>query len=238
MRYAIATGLLLIASTFSFANNANSLQPFEATYETNYKIMSARGDRKLEALPDGRWRMQNNASVLAVDVLERSTFELNNGAVKSHSYDFTNPFNRDRSLSLAFDWKENTATNLGTKLKIPLAPNVYDKLSYQAQMQIDVCAHPDKFPGKNYTVVDRKKLKTYRVEMIGRETLKTPAGNLNTIHLRQFRPDKKDDKDTQIWLAADWQCLLVRLDQEDGGETVSLKLVKGKIGGVDIKEKQ
>jgi len=232
MPYKIITSALLLASALT---SAADLRSFDATYETSYKFMTARGERKLDALPDGRWKMQNNARVMMVNVVERSTFKLVDGNVNSLTYDFINPLSEDRSLSLAFDWNDNNATNLGSKIKIPLAPGVYDKLSYQVQMQLDVCANPDKFAGKNYTLVDRNKLKTYRVELVGREVSKTPAGMLTTIHLKQFRPEKRDGKDTQIWLAADWQCLLVRLDQFDGGELISLKLVNAKVGGADVK---
>lgn len=233
----IRIGLCALLIGFATAGIAAEPRVFEATYETSYGFLSARGERRLEALPDGRWKMQNNARVMMMDVIERSTFTLPGGRVNPLSYDFTNPLSQDRSMSLGFDWPNNTVTNLGNKKTLPLAPGVYDKLSYQLQMQMDVCANPDKFAGENYTIVDRNKLKTYRVEAVGRDVQKTPAGMLTTIHLKQFRPDKPDGKDTQIWLAADYHCLLVRLDQYDGNDVISLKLVKAKVAGVDVKEK-
>jgi hypothetical protein len=212
-------------------------KPFSGIYETSYGMLTARGERKLEALPDGRWKMENHAKIFMVDVVEKSSFTLSEGHVNSLSYDFINPLSKDRSLSLVFDWPKNTATDVGHKETIKLEPNVYDKLSYQAQLQMNVCANPDHFPGENFTVVDRGRLKTYRVELVGREAQKTPAGILNTIHLRQFRPDKRDGKDTMIWVAADWNCLLVRLDQHEGNDIISLKLVKAKVDGVEVKDK-
>lgn len=210
--------------------------PFAATYETRYGMMSARGERKLDVGSDGIWKMQNNAHVMMVDVIERSAFTWQNDHVVSQSYEFINPLSDDRSLSLSFDWPKNIVTNK-TKQTLPLAPGVYDKLSYQAQMQINVCANPDHYAGENFTVVDRNRLKTYRVELVGRDVQKTPIGMLTTIHLKQFRPDKRDGKDTQIWLAADWSCLLVRLDQYDNNDLISLKLVKATVNGVDVKDK-
>ena len=211
--------------------------PFDASYETQYGILTAHGDRKLEAGKEGVWHMENRARVLMVTVDERSSFTLDNGHVVSQSYDFDNPLSKSRSLSLSFDWPKQTVTNTRTKQTLQLAPGVYDKLSYQAQLQMDVCADPDHFAGENFTVVNYKRLKTYRVELVGRDQQKTPAGVLNTIHLKQFRPDKRDGKDTQIWLAADWNCLLVRLDQYDDDDLYSLKLVKAKVNGVEVKAK-
>lgn len=225
---------------YSFATLASAAQPapFNATYETKYGIMSARGERKLEHDHDNVWKMENRASVLMVDVIERSSFAWQNNLVVAQTYDYNNPLNQDRSLSLSFDWPKNTVINNGSKQTIDIAPGVYDKLNYQLQLQVNVCANPDKYPGENFTVVDRKKLKTYRVELVGRDTQKTPIGVLNTIHLKQFRPDRPDGNDTHIWLAADWNCLLVRLDQKDGSDTVSLKLVKATVNGVEVKEKK
>ncbi len=225
------------STTQASTTDAAQLVPFDATYETSYGILSARGERKLEPGNDNTWKMENTARVLMVNIIERSTFAWQNEHVNSQTYEFINPLSEDRSMSLSFDWPKNTVTNTGTKLTQQLAPGVYDKLSYQAQMQADVCANPDHYPGESFTVVDYKRLKTYRVELVGRDAQKTKLGLLNTIHLKQFRPDKRDGKDTQIWLAADWSCLLVRLDQYDGDNIYSLKLVKAKVNGVDVKEK-
>lgn len=218
--------------------NAAELVPFDAIYETSYSFMSARGERKLEAGNDGVWKLSNNAHVLMVDVDEHATFKWQSNHVQSLSYDFTNPFSKNRSMSLTFDWPKNTVSDSLSKETLQLTPNVYDKLSYQIQLQHDVCANPDKFPGEDFTVVDYGRLKTYRVELVERDKQKTPLGELNTIRLRQFRPDKRDGKDTQIWVAADWNCLLVRLDSYDGDNIVSLKLVSGKVNGVEVTDKK
>jgi hypothetical protein len=227
---------LLVALTS--AAGATLPIPFEATYETSYGVMSARGERKLEVDSNGIWKMKNNAHVLMVDVVEHSTFKWENNRAVSQSYEFLNPFSKDRSMSLSFDWPQNTVSDSQSKKTLKLAPGVFDKLSYQAQMQIDVCANSDHYPGQDFTVVDFGRLKTYRVEFVGRDVQKTAAGLLNTIHLKQFRPNKRDGKDTQIWLAADWSCLLVRLDQYDGDKLISLRLVNAKVNGVEVKEKK
>jgi len=212
-----------------------TIRPYVGTYQTKYGMMSATGIRRLDALPDGRWKMENHAKVLMVDVAERSTFAMPDGVINSLTYEFVNPLSSDRSMSLVFDWERNTVTDKAHKWNLALKPGVFDKLSYQVKMQMDVCANPDHYPGEDFTVVDRNRLKVYRVELVGRQPLKTPAGLLNTIQLRQFRPDKRDGKDTMIWLAADWHCLLVRLDQHEGDDIISLTLVKASVAGMPVK---
>jgi hypothetical protein len=238
MHYRISALLLLAGLALtSQAANPPAPRPYVGTYETSYGMLSARGERRLDALPDGRWKMENHAKVLMVDVVEKSTFTLDGGRVNSVLYEFINPLSKDRSMTIDFDWAAKTATERAKKTTVKLESNVYDKLGYQVQMQMDVCANPDKFGTRDYTVVDRKRLKTYRVEFVRREPQSTAAGILDTIHLRQYRPDKRDGKDTLIWLAADWNCLLVRLDQTEGKDNISLKLVNASVGGVEVKEK-
>jgi hypothetical protein len=214
----LLAGLATTVNAADPAPKKGTPRPYVGTYETSYGMVSARGERKL-------------------DVVEKSTFTLQDGNVSSQSYEFINPLSKDRSMTLDFDWTAGTVTERTKNIVQKLQPNVYDKLSYQVQLQMDVCANPDQFTTRDYTVVDRKRLKTYRVERVRREPQVTATGVLDTILLRQFRPDKRGGKDTQIWLAADWNCLLVRLDQHDGGDTISLKLVKAKVGGVDVKDK-
>jgi len=196
--------------------------------------LSATGERQLEAGPNGLWKMENHARVMMVDIAERSSFTMKDGKVVSESYQFVNPLNNDRSMSLVFNWPQKKVTETNQNKTLDITPGVYDKLSYQVQMQLDVCANPKGFAGENFTVVDRSRLKTYRIELVGQEPLKTAVGTLNTIKLRQFRPDKPDGRDTMIWLAADWSCLLVRLDQHEGDDIVSLNLVKATVDGATV----
>lgn len=229
-----STILLVALAGIAATTHAAELQPFTAVYETSYGFLTARGERKLEALPEGKWKVQSNAHAMGFDINENATFTLNQAHINALNYNFENPFNKSRGMKLAFDWKNNSVFNDVEKATIPLAPNAYDKLSYQVQLQLNVCANPDKYAGEDFQVVDRVRLKTYHVELVGREPLKTEVGTLNTIHLRQYRPDKRDGKDTQIWLAADWGCILVRLDQYDKDDLYTLKFISAKLNGTAV----
>lgn len=234
----LRSAALTLTALLPLSAAAQALRPYVATYETRHGLLSATGERRLDALPDGRWQLQHGARVLMVKVSESSTFVLQGGKVQSLSYEFVNPLSKDRSMALTFDWQKNTATDSARRETLQLQPGVFDKLGYQVQLQMDVCANPDGFTGENFTVADRGRLKTYRVERVGRQPLKTPAGMINTVQLRQFRPDKQDGNDTMIWLAPDWNCLLVRLDQHERDDTMSLTLVKATVGGVAVTGKR
>lgn len=227
------TATLLLAS----ATGASDLVPFAAKYSSDYGMLSATGLRKLEQRSDGNWGLENRASALMTDVIETSTFALRDRHVKSLNYNFRNPFNAKRNLSLTFNWPKGEVSDAVHNTTLPLQGEVYDKLSYQVQMQLDVCSNPEKFKSRDYTVADKGRLKTYRIEFIDRQPLRTQAGTLNTIHLRQFRPDKRDGHDTLIWLASDFSCVLARLDQHESNGVIRLELTGATVNGKDVKGK-
>jgi hypothetical protein len=227
----------LIAPLITTPLSAAELVPFTANYSSQYGMLSASGVRKLEKRGDGNWGFENRASAMLNEVVETSTFTLRDQRVTPLNYNFRNPFNAKRNLSLSFNWSKAEVTDSIHNNTLPLSGEVYDKLSYQLQMQQDVCSSPDKFAGKNYTVVDLGRLKTYRIERVDRQALATKAGTLDTIHLRQFRPDKQDGKDTLIWLAADFNCVLVRLDQREGDGVIRLDLTSANVNGREVKGK-
>lgn len=208
--------------------------PFEATYQSSYGMITANGERRLSAREDGSWLLENSAKLLMVEVVEKSIFANTKDGIRPYTYDFVNPLKKERSLSLQFDWEQNKVTDAHSRETVALVPRTYDKLSYQMQLQLDVCTAPDAFKGENYVVADRGRLKTYRIEPMGREPMKTPLGTLDTLKLRQFRPDKHQ-KETLIWLAPDWQCLLVRVEQHDEGDRHALSLMKATVNGAPVR---
>ena len=229
--------LLALLYVLASSAQATELVPFTANYASEYGVLSATGVRTLKKSSDGNWAFENRANAVFAEVLENSTFALRRGQVTPLTYQFKNPFNSKRNLSLTFNWPQAKVDDDERKTGLPLNGEIYDKLSYQLQMAKDVCANPEKFGGKDYTVVDIGKLKTYRVEFVDRQPLQTRLGTLNTYHLRQFRPDKRDGKDTQIWLATDFNCVLTRLDQHEGDGIIRLDLTSANVNGVEVKGK-
>lgn len=211
---------------------AAELKPYSAVYETSYKLLSARGERSVEARGDGTWQIRSSARVLNFDMRESATFSLRKNRLVPLTYQVENPFSEGRNQQLTFDWSKNTVSDAVSGLQHPLAANTFDKLSYQLQLQLNACADPA-YRGEDFRLVDRKRIKSYRAEVVGRETLQTALGPLNTVHLKLFRPGRESDGD-EVWLATDWQCLLVQLQQNDDGDSHTLKLVSAKVAGKDV----
>jgi len=64
------------------------------------------------------------------------------------------------------------------------------------------------------------------------EILKTPLGPLNTVVIE--RVTQSESKYTKIWLASDWDHLIVRLEKMDRGETQEMVITSGSLNGTPL----
>lgn len=187
--------------------------PFTADYQTELDGVSAQGKRKLEQLADGQWQLTSTAKVLWWTFSESSLIRVNDGQVLLQRYSLTHPLREKRSVDWVLDRSQGQATERRHQRQLPLPDEpVYDPLSLQLQLQLDACSQ-EPFAAREYQLLDEKRLKTYRIERLREEALDTPVGTVDTLVFRQQRPGKS--KYSLLWLAKDWQCLLVRMEQHD-----------------------
>jgi len=78
-----------------------------------------------------------------------------------------------------------------------------------------------------------KKLKQYRFEVVGEETLDTPLGKVTTIKVRR-KENNNEEREIYAWFAKDFQYLLVRLQQEENGSAYTIYLSKASLNGKAI----
>lgn len=114
--------------------------------------------------------------------------------------------------------------------KIPVAGNFFGPLSYQLQMSRDLAAARTEFC---YRVLMRGKLKDYCYEPAGERVVDTPLGKITTVQMRRLR--EHQDRETLLWLAPQWDYLLVKLWQkEDDGETHEFVLSGARVAGKSL----
>jgi hypothetical protein len=119
----------------------------------------------------------------------------------------------DKLPSVAtFDWVKKTLTQEhdGKNETTSMVPPLQDRLSFLYNFAFQ--RSPDLQPGKEIkiTLTDGKGLTQFRYDVAGREMLKTPAGELETVHLVKQR-DNKEDRGTEIWFASGRDYLPVRI---------------------------
>lgn len=126
----------------------------------------------------------------------------------------------DKPAAVArFDWVSKTLTQEhgGKSETTSMVPALQDRLSFLYNYAFQFS--PDLKPGKEIkvTLTDGKGLTQFQYNVAGREVLKTPAGELETVRLVKQR-DNQEDKGTEIWFASGRNYLPVRIlvTEKDG----------------------
>ena len=85
----------------------------------------------------------------------------------------------------------------------------------------------------SYAVIRRGKIKLLNYTIIGEEFLKTELGIINTLKLKRTR--QKNNRETFLWFAPQWNYLLVKLEQkEKGGENYTMLLREGSLNHTNL----
>ena len=78
----------------------------------------------------------------------------------------------------------------------------------------------------------RDKRKQYDYEVVASEILNTEIGPLNTTKIRRI--SNSNTRETVIWLATDWNFLVVQLSHTEKGDSHQLKIIQGRVNERDI----
>ena len=215
----------------------SELLPYEATYTASLSGIPVNGsaERTLKKNSDNSWSLTFKADMLLYSFTEESRFRFHNGQIEPESYNMQKgALGRKQSAEISFDWGSKTANSRENdeRWKVPLQKADLDRISYQQQLQYDVSRGQKEF---SYNIISEDERDTYTFQPDGEEILETPLGPLATVRLKMVRKNNK--RQTWIWLAKDWNDLLVQLKQTEKGKdyvvsirdaTVDNKVVKGK----------
>jgi hypothetical protein len=123
-----------------------------------------------------------------------------------------------------FDWDAKTIKLTdGDKVEtLPLPENTFDQTSFTYAFAFK--ASLDYLPPVHLT--DGRKLSDYRYEVLGKEKLKTPLGELEALHIRKVR-DADDKRGFEVWLSAEHHHLPVRIRYvEKNGQIVDSNITR------------
>lgn len=213
--------LLLLSLGLSAVPNISAalppLKPYQATYHTTYDLgfsIEVEAKRTLSQKADGQWVLDFQAKNWFARIQQTSSFFLeNNTTLKPLLYRrYQKVFGKAEEQKVIFHWDQQQVTNnidnKPWKMKIP--QNAQDLLSYQLKLRYDLMEHPEKKQFQ-YPVADGGKIKYFTFRVIGEELLTTPMGKMKTIKLESLRHSKRD-VEHHVWLAKDWDNLLVRVE--------------------------
>lgn len=205
-----------------------SPSPFKAFYAAEFDLginISGTATRQLQPLDNGRWQLSMHASAVLASIDESSRFELRpDQRLLPQHYNYQRKLiGKKKQRELTFDWQNNhiaSRYNDHTQ-RIKLEPDTLDTISYQFQLWNDMKAG---MQSVDYRVADNGRIKDYRFNRLGDETVETPAGQFETIKVARDR-GKGSGRQTYIWFAKAHEHVIVKLEQiETDGKRYSLLL--------------
>ena len=229
---------ILFISCSSNAELENKTPPypeFIAHYQAQWKggwfPITVDAKRQLSYFEDGTAKLHFSADSSIAGLDEISTFRWHEQTIQPLHYQYlrTGLF-KEPDRDQIFDWDKKHIINGANNSVFQNHWNdkVQDNLSYNLQASIDLIAGKTQF---TYPVFDRKKIKDFKFQLVGFESLKTKVGTLRTVKVKQLESNKKKN-DTFIWFAQDYDYLLVRLQQEQkDGQTYQIDLTYADING-------
>lgn len=123
-----------------------------------------------------------------------------------------------------FDWKARTVKLTdGDKVQtLPLPENTFDQTSFAYAFAFQ--EWPDKMP--TIYLTDGRKLSDYDYRTLGREKLKTPIGEIETLHVKKIQ-DADDKRGFEVWLSLQHHNLPVRIRYvEKNGQVVDSTITR------------
>ena len=208
---------------FASGNHPAEVLPYKATYLAKYNGFPITAVKTLIKTSDSQFSEQLKASGLLITLSESSNYRVSKTGQLiplDHQID-RSIMGIKRSEFQVFDWKEKNAQyRRGEKTSnAPIDVGVLDIPTQYLQLRRDLVVGKDKF---EYPVISRGKHQTYRYEFVRRETLATPIGKIDTVMMRRLRENKM--RATNLWLAENWNFLLVKLEQIENKKDYSMLL--------------
>ena len=224
LQIAILCAALAIAVPAKGADPA----PYTATYAVSYRGLNAGLLHfELREVEPGLfiYATRPEPSLLArvlvgSDALERSTLRIDASGVRPLFWQVEDGKSGNRNDGeLVFDWDTGWVRGMikGQPVALPTVPGLQDRLSFQIAIMTALLRgiEPDSIP-----MISEDTIKVYSYTQVGRERIKTRAGEFATVLYESTRPGSK--RLSRIWHAPILGYIAVRAEQVRKGrvETV------------------
>ncbi len=221
-----------LAALLAAGASADMPTSFENEYSTRIFGIKVTVTHQLTDREEGGQQLRFEADSWVGNIEEISRFDWVDGVAQPSKYLYKRRgLGRDRDAELTFDWEKERVINdvQGKSWAMDIRTHVQDKLSYQIQLQKDLIAGRDNLV---YPIADGGEMKEYRFEIVAEERLNTPMGKVDTVKVMRSRDD--DDRITYAWLAPKWDYMLVRLEQQEDGDSHTINIDKARVNGKKI----
>lgn len=192
---AAATPPAYVEIEFEFTRNGSTLARITERLERSgeeYQLTETWQGRGLFALL-GSARRVSRGSLTANALRPREFFDERSGRDTARAW---------------FDWQTHQVTMQykGERKTEPMFPDTQDRLSFLLALSL----LPGRAQSTSYHIVDGKGLSHHKYQVLGRERLKTPAGEFDTVKVARLSEGDRQETG-ELWLAAELGYLPVRL---------------------------
>jgi hypothetical protein len=219
-RPGLATALLLLALN---VQGETAFEPYTATYKASFNGIPVVITQTLTTTPAG-YRVTTAAANALGETHEQEDFHVTDGTILVDAYRHQRTLlgsRRDEQLSV--DRSQGIAhyQRDGKPRDIPLQAGYLGPISYKVQLRRDLIAGKTSF---DYQVMDRGRVKHYAFQREGTDTIHTATGAVDAVRVRRVRDD--NERQTLFWMAPSLGYQLVKLRQEEGGESYEFLLTE------------
>ena len=209
------TSMVLLASR---AAAADELKPYTATYAGIWRGMTvAVSTLKLERTGD-TWTFSSRSEARGIGriasgvfpPLQVSVVRVTDQGVLPQSFKSSGG-SADKSIELDYNWQTHrvSGTYEGTKVDLPLTPQVQDDGSVQLGLIVELLA--GRTP-PSVQLIDKNSVREYQFSRDGEATISTPTGDVHTVI---FKSQKKNSpRITRFWCAPDRGYIPMRVQQK------------------------
>lgn len=238
-RVSLITKALLFAFSLMLSANlfaAQNLLPSAFELHSKSKIfgMNVKVSQTLSEL-DGIYQLSQETSASLIKIKEISTFRFDTQQqlVPMEYHYYRSVFGKKLNRHNFFDGKTTTYQEDKKKsVTVALDHAVSDPLNFIIPIQQWLRSHPALGAEQSFYIAKGKRIREQQYVIQGSACIKTPMGWLKTTIIERLHDD---DKKTIIWLADDWEYLVVKMYHEDddvGKQTIEME--KSSLAGKSI----
>jgi hypothetical protein len=242
--YAGLLGVVLLGSAYGSASRADAtgseslvpLRPYKVEYLTKQFGLKLKLLRELAVDDRGQYTLTEQGSIMLQKISQKSQFRVEGLQLQPQGfvYNLTGVVRRQREVQFPEDSAVVRSLYKGDWYDFERVPGMLDRLSQQEQVRLFLLNDPTPEENLVIKVVDGRKTKDYELVFVAEEALPTSLGRIDTLHFRRVHKD--DERSTDVWLAPQWDYLMVRTLHVEDGSPVEAVITGGSIDGVPLSD--
>ncbi|MDH5573598.1 MAG: DUF3108 domain-containing protein [Gammaproteobacteria bacterium] len=155
-------------------------------------------------------------------VSETSVMEYSEDTIHSINYRYQQTGGKEEiNDNVSFNKESNLIKLTHDNQQFPVSENDYDVLNFQLALMLELQKHHNKF---TFNVANHRGFYTYHVNVEGKETIHTPAGQFEVVKVNSIHSET--GRQFMLWCAPKLDYLPVKLEyiKKKGGDVSKLEL--------------